>query len=146
MRGDITWFLAPYVNSYKRFQAGTFAPTKAVWSCDNRSAGFRLCGESSKAIRVECRIGGADLNPYLAFSALLAAGIAGIKNKIPLEAGYVGDVYQGSTLREVPKTLNEAIESMQKSEMLRDALGEDVVDPLPESGRVGAVGVRPAGD
>ncbi len=125
---DITWFLAPYVNSYKRFQAGTFAPTKAVWSCDNRSAGFRLCGESSKAIRVECRIGGADLNPYLAFSALLAAGIAGIKNKIPLEAGYVGDVYQGSTLREVPKTLNEAIESMQKSEMLRDALGEDVVD------------------
>src|SRR3546814_10947278 len=66
---DITWFLAPYVNSYKRFQAGTFAPTKAIWSLDNRPAGFRLCGEGSKAIRIECRIGGGDLNPYLAFSA-----------------------------------------------------------------------------
>ena len=60
---DITYFLAPYINSYKRFQVGTFAPTKAVWSRDNRTAGFRLCGEGSKAIRIECRIGGADLNP-----------------------------------------------------------------------------------
>jgi glutamine synthetase len=74
---DITWFLAPYVNSYKRFQIGTFAPTKAIWSFDNRTAGFRLCGEGGKGIRVECRIGGADLNPYLAFAALIAAGLAG---------------------------------------------------------------------
>src|SRR3546814_12147197 len=81
---DITWFLAPYVNSYKRFQAGTFAPTKAIWSLDNRTAGFRLCGEGSKAIRIECRIGGGDLNPYLAFSALLAAGLAGIEAKLEL--------------------------------------------------------------
>ncbi len=65
---DITWFLAPYINSYKRFQVGTFAPTKAVWSRDNRTAGFRLCGEGGKGIRIECRIGGADLNPYLAFA------------------------------------------------------------------------------
>ena len=71
---EITWFLAPYINSYKRFQVGTFAPTKAIWSRDNRTAGFRLCGEGTKAIRTECRIGGADLNPYLAFAALLAAG------------------------------------------------------------------------
>ena len=63
---DITYFLAPYVNSYKRFQVGTFAPTKAIWSRDNRTAGFRLCGEETKGVRVECRIGGADLNPYLA--------------------------------------------------------------------------------
>jgi glutamine synthetase len=60
---DITYFLAPYINSYKRFQAGTFAPTKAIWSRDNRTAGFRLCGEGSKGVRIECRIGGADLNP-----------------------------------------------------------------------------------
>ena len=125
---EITWFLAPYINSYKRFQVGTFAPTKAIWSRDNRTAGFRVCAESSKAIRVECRIGGADLNPYLAFAALLAAGIAGIKNKMPLESEYVGDAYQGPTLREVPKTLHEAIETMRQSEMLRDALGEEVVD------------------
>jgi glutamine synthetase len=125
---EITWFLAPYVNSYKRFQSGSFAPTKAIWSCDNRSAGFRLCAESSKAIRVECRIGGADLNPYLAFAALLAAGIEGIKNKMTLEPGYVGDAYLGDALRDVPKTLREAVQTMQQSKMLRSAMGDDVVD------------------
>jgi len=125
---EITWFLAPYVNSYKRFQSESFAPTKAIWSCDNRSAGFRLCAESSKAIRVECRIGGADLNPYLAFAALLAAGIEGIKNKMTLEPGYVGDAYHGEALREVPGTLREAVQTLRDSTMLRSAMGDDVVD------------------
>ena len=83
--GEITYFLAPYINSYKRFMAGTFAPTRAVWSFDNRTAGFRLCGADTKAIRVECRVGGADLNPYLAFAALLAAGLDGIEKKMELE-------------------------------------------------------------
>src|SRR5204862_4242052 len=83
---DVTWFLAPYVNSYKRFQVGTFAPTKAIWSLDNRTAGFRLCGADTKSIRIECRIGGADLNPYLAFAALLAAGLAGVEQGLELEA------------------------------------------------------------
>ncbi len=87
---EITWFLAPYVNSYKRFQAGTFAPTKAIWSRDNRTAGFRLCGEETKAIRIECRIGGADLNPYLAFAALIAAGLAGVEQKLELEQPVCG--------------------------------------------------------
>ena len=83
---ELTYFLAPYINSYKRFQqAGTFAPTRAVWSGDNRTAGFRLCGQDSPAIRVECRIGGADLNPYLAYAALIAAGLAGIEGDLPLE-------------------------------------------------------------
>ncbi len=108
---EITWFLAPYINSYKRFQVGTFAPTRAIWSLDNRTAGFRLCGADTKAIRIECRIGGADLNPYLAFSALIAAGLAGIEQKLDLEPAYVGDAYQDKTLREVPKTLREATES-----------------------------------
>ena len=105
---EITWFLAPYINSYKRFQVGTFAPTKAIWSFDNRTAGFRLCGADSKSIRIECRIGGADLNPYLAFAALLAAGLAGIEQELELEPPYVGDAYYGKRLREVPKTLREA--------------------------------------
>ena len=105
---DITYFLAPYINSYKRFQVGTFAPTKTVWSRDNRTAGFRLCGEGSKAIRIECRIGGADLNPYLAFAALIAGGLAGIEEKLELEAPFSGDAYVGKTLPEVPKTLREA--------------------------------------
>ena len=125
---EITWFLAPYINSYKRFQVGTFAPTRAIWSLDNRTAGFRLCGADSKAIRIECRIGGADLNPYLAFAALTAAGLAGIEQKLELEAPYVGDAYQDKTLREVPKTLREATELMRTSKMLRAAFGDDVID------------------
>ena len=128
MPREITWFLAPYVNSYKRFQAGTFAPTKAIWSRDNRTAGFRLCGEDTKAIRSECRIGGADLNPYLAFAALLAAGLAGIDEELELEPAFVGDAYLGKGIREVPKTLREAIELMDKSKMLRAAFGDDVVE------------------
>jgi glutamine synthetase len=125
---EISWFLAPYVNSYKRFQVATFAPTKAVWSLDNRTAGFRLCGAGTKAIRIECRIGGADLNPYLAFAALLAAGLAGIEEKLDLEPGHSGDAYVGKSLREVPKTLREATELMRKSRMLRAAFGDDVID------------------
>jgi glutamine synthetase len=124
---DITYFLAPYINSYKRFQVGTFAPTKAIWSRDNRTAGFRLCGEGTKGVRVECRIGGADLNPYLAFAALIAAGIKGIEDKLVLEPAYSGDAYLGEQLREVPKTLRDATEALRKSEMLREALGEKVV-------------------
>ncbi len=125
---EITWFLAPYVNSYKRFQAGTFAPTKAIWSVDNRTAGFRLCGPHTKSLRIECRIGGSDLNPYLAFAALIAAGLAGIDEKLELEAPFVGDAYLGKRLREVPKTLREATALMAKSKMLRAAFGDAVVD------------------
>ena len=89
---------------------------------------FRLCGADSKAIRIECRIGGADLNPYLAFAALTAAGLAGIEQKLELEAPYVGDAYQDKTLREVPKTLREATELMKTSKMLRAAFGDEVID------------------
>ncbi len=126
--GDITYFLAPYINSYKRFQAGTFAPTKAIWSRDNRTAGFRVCGENTKGVRVECRIGGADLNPYLAFAALIAAGLKGIEDKLELEPVFEGDAYAGRKLREVHKTLREATAALRKSKMLADALGRDVVD------------------
>ena len=126
--GDITYFLAPYINSYKRFQVGTFAPTKAIWSRDNRTAGFRLCGEHSKGIRVECRIGGADLNPYLAFAALLAAGLKGIEDKLELEPGYSGDAYSGQALREVHKTLRDAIGALRHSTMLAEAMGPEVID------------------
>ncbi|HET7411179.1 MAG TPA: glutamine synthetase family protein [Pararhizobium sp.] len=126
--GEITFFLAPYINSYKRFQAGTFAPTKAIWSRDNRTAGFRICGEGTKAIRVECRIGGADLNPYLAYAALLAAGIDGIANKLDLEPEFSGDAYGAEKVREIPKTLRAATALLDSSEMLRAAFGDDVVD------------------
>jgi glutamine synthetase len=125
---DITYFLAPYINSYKRFQAGTFAPTKTIWSRDNRTAGFRLCGEGTKGIRSECRIGGADLNPYLAFAALIAAGIAGLEEKLELSAPFSGDAYQVQKLPDVAKTLRDATAALDKSKMLRAALGDSVID------------------
>lgn len=123
---DITFFLAPYVNSYKRFAKGTFAPTRIIWSVDNRTAGFRLCGAGSKSVRVECRIGGSDMNPYLAIAAQIAAGIAGIENKLVLDEPAKGDVYQGNT-KMIPASLREAKDALSASGMLKSAFGEDVV-------------------
>ncbi|MFT4149186.1 MAG: glutamine synthetase family protein [Paracoccaceae bacterium] len=125
---EITVFLAPYVNSYKRFTIGMFAPTKAVWSTDNRTAGFRVCGAHTKAVRVECRIPGADVNPYLTCAALLAAGLAGIEGKMELEPEMRGDMYHATGVREVPKNLRDATAKLNGSAMLRAALGDDVVD------------------
>lgn len=125
---DITAFLAPYVNSYKRFCVGMFAPTKAVWSADNRTAGFRVCGADTKAVRVECRIPGADINPYMACAALLAAGLDGIEKKMALEPEMSGDMYSARDIREIPKTLREAADLLHRSAMLRAAFGDDVVD------------------
>jgi len=132
---EFTWFLAPYINSYKRFQAGTFAPTKIMWSEDNRTAGFRLCGMGTKGVRMECRIGGADLNPYLAFAALIAAGLAGIDEGLELQKPFVGDAYQASRLPEIPKTLRDATETMAKSKMLKTAFGEDVIEHYVHTAR-----------
>ncbi|MGB3386559.1 MAG: glutamine synthetase family protein [Pseudaminobacter sp.] len=132
---DYTYFLAPYINSYKRFQAGTFAPTKIIWSEDNRTAGFRLCGKSTKGVRMECRIGGADLNPYLAFAALIAAGLAGIDEKLELDAPFAGDAYEAGELPEIPKTLRDATATLTESRMLRQALGDDVIDHYVHTAR-----------
>ena len=132
---EITPLLAPYINSYKRFVVGLFAPTKAVWSLDNRTAGFRVCGEGTKAVRVECRIGGADLNPYVACAGLLAAGLAGIEQKMELEPAITGDIYKARRVREIPKTLGEAADLMKRSKMLRAAFGDDVVDHYVRAAR-----------
>ncbi|MDG1337097.1 MAG: glutamine synthetase family protein [Tateyamaria sp.] len=125
---DYTFFLAPYINSYKRFAKGTFAPTKTVWSVDNRTAGFRLCGDGTKGIRVECRIGGSDLNPYLGQAAMLAAGIKGIKDKMKLAPPTKGDVYEDAKAQDIPQTLRAATKKLCGSVFLREALGNDVVD------------------
>ncbi len=125
---EITVFMAPNINSYKRFQAGTFAPTKAVWSRDNRTAGFRMVGEGTKGVRIENRIGGSDLNPYLAFAAQIAAGLAGIEEKLELEPEFRGDAYAAKRVRGIPTTLREATALLKKSKMLRAAMGDDVVD------------------
>jgi len=125
---DNTYFLAPYVNSYKRFMAGTFAPTKAIWSLDNRTAGYRVVGDGSRNVRVECRVGGSDLNPYLAIAAQIAAGIAGIEQELELEKEFKGDAYQARKARNIPSTLAQAALALKKSSMLRDAMGSDVID------------------
>jgi glutamine synthetase len=131
---DMTLFLAPYVNSYKRFQAASFAPTKAVWSRDNRTTGFRVVGHGA-SLRVECRIPGADANPYLAGAALLAAGLHGIERRLELEPAFAGDAYKAGDIREVPKTLRAALECLDRSEVLRSALGDDVVEHYLHAGR-----------
>ncbi|MEM9342189.1 MAG: glutamine synthetase family protein [Pseudomonadota bacterium] len=125
---DCTYFFAPYINSYKRFAKGTFAPTKTAWSVDNRTAGFRLCGADTKAVRVECRIPGSDMNPYHAQAALLAAGIKGIEDKLELAPATAGDLYDDDSVPEIPNTLRAATECFTGSVMLREAMGDAVVD------------------
>lgn len=132
---EITFFLAPYINSYKRFMAGTFAPTKAIWSLDNRTAGYRICGVDTRAVRVECRIGGSDLNPYLAMAGLIAAGIDGIENELELEPAYVGDAYHGRNVREIPATLRETADALDGSALLRKAMGDEVIDHYVHAAR-----------
>jgi glutamine synthetase len=130
----MTFFLAPYVNSYKRFQAASFAPTGICWSRDNRTAGFRVLGHGP-ATRVECRIAGADVNPYLAFAAFLAAGLDGIERGLELQPEFRGDAYRSERVPSVPKTLREALEHLDRSEVLRRALGDEVVDHYLHAGR-----------
>lgn len=125
---DVTYFLAPYVNSYKRFQKGTFAPTGVEWSIDNRTAGFRLCGANSPAVRVECRIGGSDINPYLAMAAQLAAGIAGIEEALDLAPALQGDAYEAEKASQIPRSLRDAMALLKGSNMLRTAFGDGVIE------------------
>ncbi|MDX2343920.1 MAG: glutamine synthetase family protein [Acidimicrobiia bacterium] len=116
---------APTINSYKRFQAGSWAPTRIAWSHDNRTAGFRIVGHGP-SLRIECRVPGADVNPYLAYAAMLAAGLDGIDNKIEPPPIFEGDVYAAAELPEVPKTLRAGLDLFAASEFAIEAFGADV--------------------
>ncbi|NND42185.1 MAG: glutamine synthetase [Silicimonas sp.] len=133
---DITFFLAPYVNSYKRFLPGTFAPTKIAWSIDNRTAGYRLVGEGTKGVRIECRIPGSDINPYLACAAQLAAGLTGIEEDLSLDDPITGDIYGMDDVPEIPHTLRAATETLRGSAMLRKTMGDWVVDHYTRAAEV----------
>jgi glutamine synthetase len=124
---DVMPFYAPTVNSYKRFVDASWAPTRLAWSYDNRTAGFRVVGEG-QSLRIECRIPGADANPYLALAASLASGLDGIENRIEPPECFVGDVYAARDLARVPCTLSQATERFEKSEFAKRAFGEDVVE------------------
>jgi glutamine synthetase len=123
---ELALFFAPNVNSYKRFAAGSWAPTTLAWGVDNRTCGFRIVG-SGTAMRVESRIPGGDVNPYLAFAATIASGLFGIENNLELPPALEGNAYESDAER-FPSTLREAIGALETGSMARAALGDDVVD------------------
>jgi glutamine synthetase len=123
---ELAVFLAPTVNSYKRFAAGSWAPTTLAWGRDNRTCGFRVVGQGA-SVRPETRIPGADANPYLAFAALLAAGLVGIEQRLELPAAVEGNAYESDEPR-FPATLREAIGALESGTVARAALGDDVVE------------------
>jgi glutamine synthetase len=124
---DVMVYYAPTINSYKRFQSGSWAPTRVGWSRDNRTAGFRVVGQDS-SLRVECRIPGADCNPYLTYAASLASGLAGIDRRLEPPAMHQGDVYAADELPHVPATLRDATAHFASSEFARHVFGSGVVD------------------
>ena len=123
---ELAIFLAPNINSYKRYAAGSWAPTTLAWGHDNRTCGFRIVGHG-KAHRVETRIPGGDVNPYLAFAALIAAGLHGIENGLELAPPLEGNAYESSADR-FPSTLRDAIAALESGTMARAAFGDEVVD------------------
>ncbi len=118
-------FFAPTINSYKRFQDGSWAPTRLAVSYDNRTAGFRVVG-ADQSLRIECRMPGADVNPYLAYTAVLAAGLDGIARQAVAPALFEGDAYRSDATAHIPKTLRDATDLFEASEFVREALGEMV--------------------
>lgn len=131
---ELSLCFAPYVNSYKRYQPDSWAPTAVVWSPDNRTCGLRLVGHGA-GMRVESRIPGADCNPYVAFAAVIAAGLDGIERELDCGAPYVGNGYRADDVARIPSTLVEAIDLFEGSELARRAFGEDVHFHLLHSAR-----------
>ena len=131
---EFSLFLAPNVNSYKRFVEGSFAPTALLWGFDNRTCAFRIVGHGP-SLRVECRIPGGDVNPYLAIAALVAAGLAGVEQSLELPKPFVGNAYESDAAR-VPTTLRDAVDLFNASAVARAALGDEVVDHYARAGQV----------
>jgi len=124
---ELMALMAPTINSYKRYQDASWAPTSIAWSRDNRTAGFRIIGDGAST-RIECRMPGADVNPYLAYAAALASGLDGIANQTEPPDEFRGDAYSAGELPRVPSTLREATELFRESEVTRRMLGDDVVE------------------
>lgn len=135
---ELTYLFAPNVNSYKRYAAGSFAPTTVAWGTDNRTCALRVVGEGD-SLRMENRIPGGDVNPYLAIAAMIAAGLDGVDNELELEAEFSGDAYAAGasgTKPLVPTTLRDAAELFDRSSLARRAFGDDVVDHYLNAARV----------
>ncbi len=126
----LTLFFAPVTNSYKRFQPDSFAGFVATWGIDNRTVSLRVINTSAGKMRLENRIGGADINPYIAFAASLGAGLRGIERKLPLPPASEGNSYHRGDVESVPRTLNEAIEAARASAALKEVVAAEIVDNL----------------
>ncbi|GAA4009275.1 glutamine synthetase family protein [Allokutzneria multivorans] len=131
---ELTLLFAPNINSYKRFVPGSFAPTAVAWGRDNRTCALRLVGKGA-GLRVENRVPGGDVNPYLAVAGLIAAGLDGIDKKLPLPEELTGNAYASDAER-VPTTLREASELFAASEIARSAFGDNVVEHYVNAARV----------
>jgi glutamine synthetase len=131
---ELCYLFAPNINSYKRYAAGSFAPTAVAWGLDNRTCSLRVVGHGA-GLRVENRVPGGDVNPYLAVSALIAAGLHGIENELPLEPQLVGNAYESDGPR-VPATLREAADLFAQSAVAADAFGSEVVEHYANAARV----------
>jgi glutamine synthetase len=131
---ELTFLFAPNINSYKRFVPGSFAPTSVAWGLDNRTCALRVVGHG-ESLRVENRVPGGDVNPYLAVAALIAAGLHGIDNDLPLEPEFSGNAY-ASDKPQVPANMRHAAELFAESEVARSAFGDDVVDHYLNYARV----------
>jgi glutamine synthetase len=124
---ELCLLFAPTINSYKRYQSASWAPTRMAWSIDNRTVGFRVVGQAN-AFRIENRMPGADANPYLAFAATIAAGMAGVSEGLDCGDDYHGNAYVDERLRALPRSLREAADLLDGSRLARTALGGAVVD------------------
>jgi glutamine synthetase len=131
---ELTLFLAPNINSYKRFVPGSFAPTAIAWGRDNRTCALRVVGHG-ESLRLENRVPGGDVNPYLALAALIAAGLHGVEQELPLEPAFTGNAYNSDKPR-VPSTLRDAAALFGDSKVARAAFGEEVVDHYLNAARV----------
>jgi glutamine synthetase len=123
----LCYFFAPTINAYKRYQSASWAPTKMAWAHDNRTVGFRVVGQG-KSLRIENRMPGADTNPYLAFAAMLAAGLAGLEEQLDCGEIYQGNAYVDPNLPSLPRSLREAADLLEDSQFARTAFGDDVVE------------------
>lgn len=132
---EFSLFFASNVNSYKRYAPESWAPVSIVWSRDNRTSGYRIVGEG-KSLRIECRIPGADINPYLAYSAMIGAGLQGVKYKMALSAEFKGNAYAAKGVPQVPRSLSQAMEVWKESRVVRDVLGGLVTDHYCNMARV----------
>jgi glutamine synthetase len=124
---ELCLFFAPTINSYKRYQPGSWAPTRMAWAVDNRTVGFRVVGEGN-SFRIENRMPGADANPYLAFGAMIAAGIAGVEEQLECGEEYLGNAYVDKQLARLPITLRDAANLFEQSKLARMAFTDPVVD------------------